>query len=85
MAEGKSVEATVLANYEGEFRISSISTKTAKDGNKIRIMLEGKYSVEVMAFMSAFLDRDAKVRFKEMASKKMRKAYGEEDTLPLPL
>jgi hypothetical protein len=76
-------EKAMLATYEGEFHIAGIGTRMLVNGNKLRVVLEAEYSMEGLAQMGQFMDKDAKVRFKELVSKKTRKKVGEEDSAHL--
>lgn len=73
-------ETPLLAKYTGEFHVNTIGSRKLVNGNKIHIVLEGEYTAEVMAFMAPLNDKDVKITFKELLTKKTRKKVGEEDS-----
>jgi hypothetical protein len=83
MAEGKSEEAPLLVTYEGEFHLNTIGSRMLANGNKIHIVLEGDYTSAVMAAIAPLMDKDVKVKFRELVPKKTRKKLGDEDSAHL--
>jgi hypothetical protein len=73
-------ERALLASYEGEFHVVALGTRMLVNGNKIRVTLEAEYDGLMLAQMASFMDKDARVRFKELVSKKTRKKTGDEDS-----
>ena len=78
-------EKALLATYEAEFHVHTIGTRKLVNGNKIHIVIEGEFTNEALSGMSPMFDKDCKVRFKELVTKKTRKKLGDEDSLPLPM
>jgi hypothetical protein len=80
---GEKPEAPLLTSFEGEFHVNTIGSRMLANGNKIHLVIEGEYSSETMGSLAPLMDKDCKIRFKELVAKKTRKKVGEEDSKPL--
>jgi hypothetical protein len=74
-------EEPILARFTGDFSVT-IGARKLLNGNKVRLVLEADYTSEMMSSLAPFMGKDARIAFKELASKKRRGKYGDDDGQP---
>jgi len=76
-------EGAILSTCIGEFHVMDVRpVKAAKGANKIRLLLECEYEVESAENLAPLFDKDCKVTLRELATKKRREKYGDDDGQP---
>ncbi len=84
MAKEKQEEQAVsdrplFAKAKGIFHVTYAGGRMLQNGNKVRLIIEAEFDRQLAADVMALFDKDCSINFKEVASKKHRGKYGDED------